>query len=151
MSREHIYHHGQYLWDMRVLDLIRAGRCRELVDVMPEFVEQALRDLVGALVLGDFLAHHEDSVVAAHFLGQRADMGGGQVAVGILDEMQELDQQVASPRTLSQQTPHLCQSRIVQLPALRRLAPLGRRLFHAERRPSSTRHGPRKNQRPGLI
>ena len=37
----------------------------------PELVEQALGDLVGALILGDFLAHHEHAVVAAHFLGHR--------------------------------------------------------------------------------
>ena len=36
-----------------------------------ELVEQALRDLVGALIFGDFLAHHEHALVAAHFLGHR--------------------------------------------------------------------------------
>lgn len=64
MSREHIYHHGQYLWDMRVLDLIRSGRCRELVDIMPEFVEQAISEadggalswLLGALGVPDYEA-----------------------------------------------------------------------------------------------
>jgi 2-aminophenol/2-amino-5-chlorophenol 1,6-dioxygenase beta subunit len=44
MSREHIYHHGQYLWDMRLIDLMREGRTRELIDVMPEFVEQAVSE-----------------------------------------------------------------------------------------------------------
>ena len=34
-----------------------------------EFLQQALTDLVGALVLGDFLAHQVDPLVAAHFLG----------------------------------------------------------------------------------
>ena len=34
-----------------------------------EFLQQALRDLVGALVLGDLLAHDEDVAVAAHLLG----------------------------------------------------------------------------------
>ena len=36
-----------------------------------ELVEQSLRDLVSALVLGDLLAHHEHAVIAAHFLGHR--------------------------------------------------------------------------------
>ena len=36
-----------------------------------EFLQQALRDLVGALIFGDFLAHHEDVLVAAHLLGHR--------------------------------------------------------------------------------
>ena len=34
-----------------------------------EFLQQALRDLVGALILGDLLAHDEDVLVAAHLLG----------------------------------------------------------------------------------
>ena len=36
-----------------------------------EFLQQALGDLVGALILGDFLAHDEDVLVAAHLLGHR--------------------------------------------------------------------------------
>jgi 2-aminophenol/2-amino-5-chlorophenol 1,6-dioxygenase beta subunit len=44
MTREHIYHHGQYMWDMRLIELIRAGRTRELIDVMPEFIEQAVSE-----------------------------------------------------------------------------------------------------------
>ncbi len=34
-----------------------------------EFLQQTLGDLVGALVFGHFLAHDEDVVVGAHFLG----------------------------------------------------------------------------------
>jgi hypothetical protein len=37
----------------------------------PEFLQQALGDLVGALILGDFLAHHEDVLVGAQFFGHR--------------------------------------------------------------------------------
>jgi 2-aminophenol/2-amino-5-chlorophenol 1,6-dioxygenase beta subunit len=44
MTREHIYHHGQYLWDMRVLDLMRRGRTRQLLAEMPEFIEQSLSE-----------------------------------------------------------------------------------------------------------
>jgi len=44
MSREHVYHHGQYLWDMRLVELMREGRTREMIDVMPEFVEQAVSE-----------------------------------------------------------------------------------------------------------
>ena len=35
---------------------------------LAELLQQALRNLVGALVLGDFLAHQEHQFVAAHFL-----------------------------------------------------------------------------------
>jgi 2-aminophenol/2-amino-5-chlorophenol 1,6-dioxygenase beta subunit len=41
MSREHVYHHGQYLWDMRVLDLMKQGKSRELVDELPDFIDHA--------------------------------------------------------------------------------------------------------------
>jgi 2-aminophenol/2-amino-5-chlorophenol 1,6-dioxygenase beta subunit len=39
MSQERIYHHGQYLWDMHVLDLMRRGRGRELFDELPDFID----------------------------------------------------------------------------------------------------------------
>ena len=52
------------LGDRRVDDAPRA-----------EFLQQALRDLVGALVLGDLLAHHEDVLVAAHLLGHGVAQG----------------------------------------------------------------------------
>ncbi len=44
MSREHVYHHGQYLWDMHILDLMRRGRARQIVDEMPEFVDQTVSE-----------------------------------------------------------------------------------------------------------
>ena len=37
----------------------------------PEFLQQSLRDLVSALILGDLLAHDEDIRIAAHFFGHR--------------------------------------------------------------------------------
>jgi hypothetical protein len=38
---------------------------------LAELLEQPLGDLVGALIFGDFLAHHEDARIGAHFLGHR--------------------------------------------------------------------------------
>ena len=50
MSFEHIYHHGQYLWDMEVLKMMRAGRTRELIDILPEFMDMASAEVkAGAL------------------------------------------------------------------------------------------------------
>ncbi len=50
MSFERIHHHGQYLWDMKVLDMMRKGQCRELLDIMPEFNEMATAETkVGSL------------------------------------------------------------------------------------------------------
>ena len=49
-----------------------------------ELVEQALGDLVGALIFGDLLAHHEDPVVGAHLLGHRVAQ---RLADGGLDHL----------------------------------------------------------------
>ncbi|MCO5143695.1 MAG: tRNA U-34 5-methylaminomethyl-2-thiouridine biosynthesis protein [Oligoflexia bacterium] len=50
MSKEHIYNHGQYLWDMKMLDLMKAGKAKELLAVMPEFFDMALAEIkAGAL------------------------------------------------------------------------------------------------------
>jgi 2-aminophenol/2-amino-5-chlorophenol 1,6-dioxygenase beta subunit len=44
MSREHIYHHGQYLWDMKMIDLMKRGRAQEILDLIPDFSEQAIAE-----------------------------------------------------------------------------------------------------------
>ncbi len=49
-----------------------------------EFLQQALRDLVGALIFGDFLAHDEDVGVAAHLFGHRVAQ---RFADGLRDEL----------------------------------------------------------------
>lgn len=50
MSHEHIYHHGQYLWDMEMLKLMREGKSRQVVDTLPEFIEHSLAEVkAGAL------------------------------------------------------------------------------------------------------
>ena len=33
MSREHIYNHSQYVWDMKIIDMMRRGEMREVIDV----------------------------------------------------------------------------------------------------------------------
>ena len=44
MSKEHITHHGQYLWDMHMIDLMRQGRTREIFHIMPDFTEQTIAE-----------------------------------------------------------------------------------------------------------
>ena len=41
MSHEHIYHHGQYLWDMKMIGLMKEGKSKEVIELMPDFTEQA--------------------------------------------------------------------------------------------------------------
>jgi len=50
MSHEHIYHHGQYLWDMKMLKLMREGKAKEVLAVLPEFIDMASAEVkAGAL------------------------------------------------------------------------------------------------------
>lgn len=44
MSHEHVYHHGQYLWDMHMLDLMRRGQTRQVVAEMPDYIEQTVSE-----------------------------------------------------------------------------------------------------------
>ena len=45
MSREHVYEHSGYLWDMKVLDLMRRGKTRELIAILPEFMDHAVSEV----------------------------------------------------------------------------------------------------------
>ena len=40
MSHEHVTSHHQYMWDMKMIDLMEKGKAREIVDILPEFTEQ---------------------------------------------------------------------------------------------------------------
>ncbi len=51
MTREHVHTYMGYLWDMRVIEMMRAGRTRELIEIMPEYTEQAVSETdAGSLV-----------------------------------------------------------------------------------------------------
>src|ERR1051325_11849532 len=41
MSQERIYHHGQHLWDMHAIRLMREGRAEQLFDEMPDLIDDA--------------------------------------------------------------------------------------------------------------
>jgi 2-aminophenol/2-amino-5-chlorophenol 1,6-dioxygenase beta subunit len=44
MSHEHIMNHTQYLWDMKLINLMREGKTREIVDIMPEFADHSVSE-----------------------------------------------------------------------------------------------------------
>lgn len=51
MSKEAVYSFDQYLWDMKVLDLMRQGKLDELMTVLPEFMEKTFAEVkAGSLV-----------------------------------------------------------------------------------------------------
>ena len=60
----------------------------------------------------------------AHFLGQSPQMGGGEAAVFVLNQMQKLDQQVAASGPLAQKCANLRQRPVFILAPLGRLAAL---------------------------
>lgn len=42
MSREHITNHSQYIWDMKMIDLMKKGDSRAVLDFLPDFTEQTI-------------------------------------------------------------------------------------------------------------
>ncbi len=60
----------------------------------------------------------------AHFLGQGAQVRGREMAIFILNQVQEFDQQVAVARAVAQKRPHLGLGRVIDLAAFRRDPPL---------------------------
>jgi 2-aminophenol/2-amino-5-chlorophenol 1,6-dioxygenase beta subunit len=44
MSKEHIINHHQYLWDMKAIEMLRHGRTKEFIDIMPEFIEHSVSE-----------------------------------------------------------------------------------------------------------
>jgi 2-aminophenol/2-amino-5-chlorophenol 1,6-dioxygenase subunit beta len=44
MSHERIYHHGQYLWDMKMIELIKKGKTKDIVSLIPDFTEHAMSE-----------------------------------------------------------------------------------------------------------
>jgi 2-aminophenol/2-amino-5-chlorophenol 1,6-dioxygenase beta subunit len=61
---EHIYNDNQAAWDTHILDLMRDGKCQQILDEMPDFIEQSMSEckdggltwLLGALQVPDYPA-----------------------------------------------------------------------------------------------
>ena len=45
MSREHPENYAGYKWDMRVIDLMRRGKTKELFAVLPQFIDEAFAEV----------------------------------------------------------------------------------------------------------
>ena len=45
MSKEHPQDYDGYQWDMRIISLLRAGRTQEVVDLLPQFIEEAFAEV----------------------------------------------------------------------------------------------------------
>jgi len=78
MSREHIYNHSQYVWDMKLVDLMREGRMREVIDIMPEFTEQTIAETeAGGLTWMMAAMDHPD--YPAEIYGYQSVIGTGNL------------------------------------------------------------------------
>lgn len=47
MSREHISNHNQYLWDMKIIELMKNGKTEEILSIMSDFTETATAETDG--------------------------------------------------------------------------------------------------------
>lgn len=45
MSQEHVFSQSQYEWDVRVIDLMRAGKTQELMRILPAFMREAFAEV----------------------------------------------------------------------------------------------------------
>lgn len=45
MSREHPQSYEGYLWDMRMIDLMRRGKTKEMFELLPRFIEEAFAEV----------------------------------------------------------------------------------------------------------
>ncbi len=45
MSREHVMSQAQYEWDVRVINLLRAGRVQEVMAILPDFMREAFAEV----------------------------------------------------------------------------------------------------------
>lgn len=47
MSKEHIQNHSQYLWDMKMIELMKKGNSKAIIDFIPDFTEQTIGETEG--------------------------------------------------------------------------------------------------------
>lgn len=45
MSREHPQSYDGYLWDMKIIDMLRRGETKEVFEVLPQFIEEAFAEV----------------------------------------------------------------------------------------------------------
>ncbi len=81
MSKEHVYEHSGYLWDMKVIDMMRKGQTRELIAVLPEFMDMAVSE-VKAGSLAWMLSALGFPTYGAEVYGYWTVIGTGNAVVG---------------------------------------------------------------------
>ena len=134
MSHEHPYHHGQYLWDMRVLEHMRQGRTRQLFDELPDFIDQTESE-ANAGCLSWLLAALGFPDYPAEVHGYGTVIGTGNAVVEWDAETAALGKQAGRAMGPSA-TPSLRAARALALPAPTAAAAAKQRKASARREPS---------------
>lgn len=80
MSREHINNHNQYLWDMKMIDLMKKGQAKELAETITDFTEQAVAETDGGS-LSWMLSAMDFPTVPAEVHGYGTVIGTGNAVV----------------------------------------------------------------------
>lgn len=81
MTAEHIFEHNHYKWDMSVLKLMKEGRCKELMALLPEYIEATAAE-VKAGALSWMLAAMGYPTYPAEVHGYGTVIGTGNAVVG---------------------------------------------------------------------
>lgn len=45
MSEEHVYSHDMYRWDIKVLTMMKQGRCKEVLDILPQYIDETFAEV----------------------------------------------------------------------------------------------------------
>jgi 2-aminophenol/2-amino-5-chlorophenol 1,6-dioxygenase beta subunit len=81
MSAEHITNHHQYLWDMKLIEMLRRGDAAGVIELMPEFTEHAVAEAdSGALTW--LLAALGVPTYGAELFGYGTVIGTGNAVMG---------------------------------------------------------------------
>jgi len=76
MTREHIFSQAQYEWDVKVINLLRAGKLDEFFAIMPQFMEEAFAEIkAGSLTW--MLSAMGMPKIPAHLYGYGTVIGTG--------------------------------------------------------------------------
>jgi len=80
MTREHVYSQAQYEWDMRVITLMRSGKTKELMAILPEFMRETFAE-VKAGSLTWMLSAMGFPEIPAKFYGYGSVIGTGNAVM----------------------------------------------------------------------
>ena len=81
MSQEHHYNDLGYRWDIRMIELLRAGRTRDVFELMPEFTREALPETKSGSFTWMFSAMDYPEVPGKLY-GYGAAIGTGNAVMG---------------------------------------------------------------------